>query len=263
VLDKRIEQLEKQLHEIDALQGETISSPAFVRWREATKRRIERIFGKESEHLDMFNSISYDSPFVGVSDRHKQQQRDRRAFVDGIEAARNRLLVMIDELRESMELAELQTHHDSLPVDTLEPSSDPIRVLERFRECCHHLKDLPSEERDVQDILWIMLRSHYDDLAREETLPRFGIKNYRPDFGLPDSRLLVEVKFVGPKTQVSRIQEEILADVPGYLNSATNYDAVIVFVYDAVHLLRDCRKFIEDLKSVEGIAGVLVEPGLG
>ena len=138
-----------------------------------------------------------------------------------------------------------------------------IQILRRFRECCQYLPYPPQEEKDVQAILWTMLRSHFDRLEKEETLPRFASKSYRPDFGIPDLRVLVEAKFIGSKTKVPSIQEGILGDIPGYLNSGTDYDCVIVLVYDAAHKLRDPGKFVRDLKSVEGIIDVVVVPGVG
>lgn len=141
--------------------------------------------------------------------------------------------------------------------------SGVVRALSMFRECCQYVKSIPSTERDVQDLIWIMLRSHFDRLDREDTLPKFGIKNYRPDFGIPDLRTLIEIKFVGEKTNPTSIQEEALADLPGYLADQSRYDGVVLFVYDASHKLRDPRKFIDDLRSVEGVIDVVVVPGLG
>lgn len=138
-----------------------------------------------------------------------------------------------------------------------------IRILRRFRECCQYIKDPPSDEKAVQDIMWIMLRSQFDRLDREDTLPKFGAKNYKPDFGIPDLQVLIEAKFIGEKTTIARIQDEILSDAPAYLNQSSKYISLIVLVYDSGHKLRDSRKFIEDLKSVEGIIEVIVIPGIG
>lgn len=137
-----------------------------------------------------------------------------------------------------------------------------IQTLRRFRECCQYIQTPPKNEREVQDILWIMLRSQYDRVDREETLQRFGAKSYRPDFGVPDLQTLVEVKFVGEKSDVAAIQEEILADVPGYLNESTRFSGILELVYDHAQKLRDPRKFIEDLKKVEGILEVIIVPGI-
>jgi REase_DpnII-MboI len=137
-----------------------------------------------------------------------------------------------------------------------------VQALGRFRECCQYIQAPPQNEREVQDILWIMLRSQYDRVDREDTLPRFGAKSYKPDFGITDLQVLVEVKFVGDKSNIASIQEEILADVPGYLNEATNFRGIMELVYDRAHKLRDPRKFIEDLRTVSGILDVIVVPGI-
>ncbi len=138
-----------------------------------------------------------------------------------------------------------------------------VQILGRFRECCQYLQESPKHEKAVQDITWIMLRSQFDRVDREDTLGRFGAKSYRPDFGVPDVGVLIEVKFVGPSTSPARIQEEILADVPGYLQASSNYTGIVVLVYDAAHKLRDPRKIMEDLRTVEGILQVIVVPGVG
>jgi len=75
--------------------------------------------------------------------------------------------------------------------------------------------------------------------------------------------VLVEGKFIGEATRVQDIQEEILADVPGYLREATGYSSLIVFVYDAAQKLRDTRRFVDDLRNVTGIIDVIVVTGVG
>ena len=138
-----------------------------------------------------------------------------------------------------------------------------VQTIRRFRECCQYIKSPPQNEKEVQDILWIMLRSQFERVEREEILPSFGAKAYRPDFGIPDLGVLVEVKFVGEKTKVASIQEELLADIPGYLNEATKYQAVIELVYDYSQKIRDSKPFIDDLKKIDGIVEVIVVPGIG
>lgn len=141
--------------------------------------------------------------------------------------------------------------------------SGVVRVLNRFRECCQYLTSIPENESDVQDIIWTMLRSHFDRLDREDTLGKFGAKNYRPDFGIPELYTLIEVKFIGTKSDIASIQEEIMADIPPYLSNQTRYRNLIIFVYDAAHKLRDPHKFIEDIRTIDGIVDVIVVPGIG
>jgi len=70
------------------------------------------------------------------------------------------------------------------------------------------------------------------------------------------------VKFIGEKSTVGSLQEEILADIPGYLNEATRFSGIIELVYDHAQKLRDPRKFVDDLKTVDGILDVIVVPGI-
>src|SRR5262249_55455989 len=37
-----------------------------------------------------------------------------------------------------------------------------LRALRRFRECCQFIESPPATERQVQDIIWIMLRSQFE-----------------------------------------------------------------------------------------------------
>lgn len=137
-----------------------------------------------------------------------------------------------------------------------------VESIRRFRECCQFMREPPLSETAVQEILWIMLRAQFERIEREATLPRFGLRSYRPDFAIPDLQLLIEAKFVGVKADPAAIQESILADIPAYLAENASYQSVIVFCYDHAQKIRDSRKFIEDLRTVPGIVEVIVVPGI-
>jgi hypothetical protein len=166
----------------------------------------------------------------------------------------NELLKVIGKIR--------QYQRDPAPLAIQHSLTYLSQVLRRFRECCNYWKLPLDDEKAIQDIIWIMLRSHFERLDREETLPKLGIKNYRPDFGIPDLGAAVEVKYIGQGTSIPRIQEEILADIPGYINENTLYSAIVVFIYDSVHKLRDPQRFISDLRNIDGIFDVIVVPGI-
>jgi hypothetical protein len=169
-------------------------------------------------------------------------------------AGRNQLLKVIGRVKQ---LA--QGSHSP----TIAPSyHDVVETVSRFRECCQYVRDAPQDERAVQDLLWIMLRARFDRVERDEVLPALGVKNYKPDFGLPDVGTLIEAKFVSSDSVIGRIQDELLADVPGYLKNSPRYSSLIAFIYDAAHRLRDDRKLVEGLKGIEGISDVIVIPGL-
>jgi hypothetical protein len=138
-----------------------------------------------------------------------------------------------------------------------------VHTLRRFRECCQYLCEAPSCERDVQEIAWIMLRSQFDRVEREDSLPMFAARSFKPNLGVPELQTLIDVRFVGKRTNVSQVEEEILSDAAGYLADQSRYDSLIILVYDAAHRLRGPRKSVEDLRSIDGMIDVIVIPGVG
>lgn len=222
--------------------------------------RLAGLYGEIEDVVHQFEgieSIKVESGGGGTSAIHKDWISagwlSGRTFHTG--AGRKQLLKVIAKVK--AKLGDPGSPEPPTSIDQL------LRALRRFRECCQFIERPPTNERHVQDIIWTMLRAQFDRLDREETLPKFGVKGYRPDFGVPDLRTLVEVKFIGQKTEVGGIQEEILADVPGYLTASGSYVGIVVFVYDAGHKLLDSRKFTEDLRTVTGIVDVIVVAGIG
>jgi hypothetical protein len=69
-----------------------------------------------------------------------------------------------------------------------------------------------KQEREVQDILWLILRSYFPDLVDEDTLPKLGHSSYKADFGLPSLKLIIEAKFAASKDDFKKIEKEIQED---------------------------------------------------
>lgn len=101
---ERIEAIQRQLQQIDELNlvSETPSTEKFIRWREATKRLLKRIFGVESEQLKVFNSVYY-SPWSITTNKVKQYQINQDAYLRGLNQTKVMLQVMIDELNERIQ----------------------------------------------------------------------------------------------------------------------------------------------------------------
>jgi hypothetical protein len=91
---------------------------------------------------------------------------------------------------------------------------------------------LIRSEADVQRIIWSILRPTFPDLVDEDYLPKFGAKNYKPDFGIPSLRLLIEVKYVSGSKAIGEIQDELQTDIIGYRESTSEYEAILFFIYD-------------------------------
>ena len=99
-----------------------------------------------------------------------------------------------------------QVEFNNLKAYEIPPLSGLVQTLESFpytlkRDYIYHKHEL-EDEKDVQRILWTILRSHYPDLIDEEMLGKFGLKHYKDDFGIPSLASIVEVKVIYEKTDL-------------------------------------------------------------
>lgn len=115
-----------------------------------------------------------------------------------------------------------------------------------------------NEEREVQDILWLVLRSYFDDLVDEETLPKVGHSSYKPDFAIPSLRLLIEAKATYSKADFKKVEKEIMVDTKGYLLNTKDYDKIIVFIYDKSASVQEHGTTRKDLKKMAEIEDIII-----
>jgi hypothetical protein len=116
-----------------------------------------------------------------------------------------------------------------------------------------------TSEREVQDIIWMILRSVFDDIVDEETLPKLGHSTYKADFGIPSLRLLIEAKFCRKASDFKEIEKEIMEDAVAYLiNIKERYDRIIVFIYDHSSSVQEHALTAAALRKLPGIEDVII-----
>jgi hypothetical protein len=115
---------------------------------------------------------------------------------------------------------------------------------------------LVSGEREVQDIVWLVLRSVFDDLVDEDSLPKLGHSSYKPDFGIASIATMVEVKFARKREDFKIIEKEIMEDAVAYVQATKLYKQIVVFIYDNSASVQEhslTRSALEKLPSIEGV----------
>lgn len=113
-------------------------------------------------------------------------------------------------------------------------------------------------EREVQDILYLMLRPVFLDVEDEDALPKFGHSTYRADFGIPSLGLLIEVKYARSSAAFKDIEKEVLEDIVPYLQTPERYNRIIVFIYDDSASVQVHETTARALRRVPGISGVVI-----
>ncbi|HXL87808.1 MAG TPA: hypothetical protein VN969_02300 [Streptosporangiaceae bacterium] len=123
-----------------------------------------------------------------------------------------------------------------------------------------------TSEREIQDILWLVLRSVFDDVIDEDTNPKVGHASTRADFAIPSLRLLIEVKYVydGTAAEFKKIEQDIMIDSVAYLQRATLYGEIVVFIYDSTASVEHHELTRDTLIEVPGITDVIIvsRPGV-
>jgi hypothetical protein len=128
----------------------------------------------------------------------------------------------------------------------------------------HPIRWEVRSEREVQDILWIMLRSTFDNVVDEDTLSKFGHSSYRADFGLPRLGVLIEVKYAYKGADFKKIENEVMIDSIAYLKNTDRYKEIIVFIYDESGSVEHHDLTRRTLLELDGVTDVVVasRPGI-
>jgi hypothetical protein len=114
-----------------------------------------------------------------------------------------------------------------------------------------------TQEREVQDILWLILRSYFPDIVDEDTLPKLGHSTYKADFGIGSLKLIIEVKFATSKDDFKKIEKEVQEDCIPYLRDL-RYESLIIFIYDDSASVQEHDTTRRALLEIPGIVEVVI-----
>lgn len=114
-----------------------------------------------------------------------------------------------------------------------------------------------TKEREVQDILWLILRSYFQDVIDEDALPKLGHSTYKADFGIGSLKLIIEAKFATSKDDFKKIEKEVQEDCIPYLRDS-RYQSLIVFIYDDSASVQEHDTTCQALMHIPGIVDVVI-----
>jgi hypothetical protein len=103
-------------------------------------------------------------------------------------------------------------------------------ILRSTAKIVHASKIAPTNEKDVRDAVYPVLRYAYPDTTRVGGIPTPG-KTYIPDFTSKDAQSVAEYKFARNATDLAKIYDEISSDILGY-----SADPAIRFKFAVVYL---------------------------
>lgn len=140
---------------------------------------------------------------------------------------------------------------------------DVCRILKNFesamkRWACRDKKRWSIDnEYDVQNILFLILRSYFDDLIYEEPIGKLGHVYSKVDFRIPSIGLLIEAKYARDSKDFSKIENQIKEDIINYLNVSSD-DKLVIFIFDDSSSVQDHQITIKDFRKFPQIADVII-----
>jgi hypothetical protein len=114
-----------------------------------------------------------------------------------------------------------------------------------------------EDEYDVQNILYLILRSFFEDAEYEDPTQKFGSGSSRLDLKIPSQDVIVEAKFARRESDFKRLEKEIKVDSIDYIKS-TAYKKIIVFIYDNSSSVQLHQRTINALKQIDSIHDVII-----
>jgi hypothetical protein len=113
----------------------------------------------------------------------------------------------------------------------------------------------PSSEKEVQDVIEIILNSLGIVFVREKEVAPIGPRAFRPDFTVAVSDLAIEVKLASKSHSASAIQEELNADISAY---RTKWKHLLVVIYD-FGVISDPHQLRRDNMKHYGVTVIVVK----
>lgn len=126
--------------------------------------------------------------------------------------------------------------------------------LDQFPIVAHHISNRKNgrdsfkieNEYDVQDLLFLNLKSVFNDSKLEEWTIKHGNKSKRIDIVIPQVDIVIEVKCIRDKKHGNDISDELKIDIESY-HVHPNCKTLICFIYDPKGHISDPYSITTDL----------------
>lgn len=136
-----------------------------------------------------------------------------------------------------------------------------ISIFEKMPELQARIVKGFESEKEVQDFIYPILKSHFNDLQEEDYVSKMGPVASKPDFCIKKLGIAIEIKFINNKKTFKSLVAEINDDSRKYFTDKSYYSRMIVFIYNGASKPTPAN-FISDLENIEVISKVVISPNI-
>lgn len=158
-------------------------------------------------------------------------------------------LIIMEDLYKKMIISDIQFHDEpkDIIINILKEFSNSIKriTLKRRKD---HDKFIIKDEYDVQDLLYVILKSMFPKMLQEENTPQVGGKTERTDFMFKEFGIILEIKMIKESDKDEKeFIKQIKVDIESYYRENPKY--IIFFIYDPQKKTINNNNFY-DLQSI-------------
>lgn len=103
----------------------------------------------------------------------------------------------------------------------------------------------PVNEDDFNDKVQGLLQAEADGYRREYPATQFALARVVPDHEFQNYHVLIEAKYIREGTTLSKVTDQIAADIVKYPTSAY----IVFAIYDPNRIVRDDVRFAADIET--------------
>jgi hypothetical protein len=162
-------------------------------------------------------------------------------LTSGLSTKFNRNVSLVDELL--VAVSQMVSFLDVIQKDSFRVLTELESFL--FENLRKSMIKRPEKEKDVQDIIEIMLISKGYAFEREKVGILYSSKKIVPDFTFEDLNSVLEVKLCKTDRKQQDLIDEINADIPAYSSKFKNLTFI---VYD-LGIIRNIDTFVKDIEK--------------
>jgi hypothetical protein len=153
------------------------------------------------------------------------------------------LQILLEDIESTLlKIKFLNKSTDELVRNVLHNFSNAIKKIISGRRLNHPNFKI-EDEYDVQDILYVILKSVFPNLREEDPIPKVGGKSTKIDLIIREEKIMIEVKMIKLKdSNETHFIEQLKADFESY-HECKWLRQLFCFVYDPYKKTRDISNF--------------------
>lgn len=151
--------------------------------------------------------------------------------------------ILLEDLERSLlKIKYINKSSEEVIRDILNNFSNAVQKITKDRRK-EHLEFKIEDEYDVQDILYVVLKSIFPSLRDEDPIPKIGAKSTKIDLILREEKILIEVKMIkGKDSNETHFIEQLKIDFESY-HECKWLKKLFCFVYDPFKKTKDISNF--------------------